>query len=72
MIPNLHLIPDRIVVLTSPRNIILINLSVIFWSNTNKVICPIGSLYPPEEEEAICMMKPLPFLAAIMTMSYIL
>ena len=57
---KLDLIHDPIVSI-SPRNVILINMSGI----TNKVICLINPLYPPEEEKAICMgkkkKKTLPF-----------
>lgn len=61
MITNLDLMPHLIVVYTSPRNVILVNQSDIFWSITGKVICHIGPLQSliPWEEEAICMTKNL-------------
>ena len=53
---------DVTAVSTSPRNVILIDQSGIFWSSTSKVICHVG---PPQarEEEVICMVKTpaLPF-----------
>ena len=52
MIPNLDLITDLIAVMTFPRNVILINESGIFWSNTSKVIYQVGPLHPPQEEDA--------------------
>ena len=62
MMPSLDLIPYLIAVLTFTRNIILINLSRIFWSEPMR-ICHIGPLYLlQEEEETICMIKPSSFL----------
>ena len=60
-IPNLDLMPDLIAGSSSLRNVILIDQAEIFWSSTNKVISHVGPLHPPEEEEAICMIKHLSF-----------
>ena len=51
--PNLDLIPNLLAVLTFTRNAILINQSEIFWS------APMRVLSIPQEEEAVCMIKPL-------------
>lgn len=59
MMPSLDLIPYLIAVLTFTRNIILINLSRIFWSEPMRLpYWP--SLSPPRGR--ICMIKPSPFL----------
>ena len=55
MIPNPDLIPGLIAVLTFPRNVILTNQFGIFWSTPSHL----GPLCSPEEEEVICMIKPL-------------
>ena len=67
MMRNLDLIPNLTAVSASPRHVMLINQSAIFWSSAIKVldqkIYPMSHLYAPQMEDTICMIKilPLPF-----------
>ena len=61
MIPNLYLMPNLTAVSVFTRNRILINQSGIFWSAPVRYQ-PRGPSLPPEEEEAICMIKFTPSL----------
>lgn len=62
MVQNLDLMRDLIAVLTFSRNASFINQCGIFVSGPQWGHLSHGPLRPGEGEEAICMMKPLPFL----------
>ena len=50
--PRSNTRPNLTTVSTSPRNVILANQSVVFWSSRSRVICYSGPLHPQVEEEA--------------------
>ena len=60
MIPNLDLMPYLIAVSAFTRSVTLINQYGIFWSAPVRQSAT-WALSIPQEEEAVCMIKPLLF-----------